>query len=342
MEVEIDTEALEEAKRPKRGNPNFGNKKMAEIEEKQPNTQIEKTNKEKELVCCLRNERVIARYIIRPSSNITNTRHVLYGGMADGAVRTFVVPKRTDGLYVNVLTDSEKDYLENVMGLEPNAMSVYKKVDNFWDDSNPNGINTVRLTKQDNYFNLASPEDYIKYKILLANNQFICKSLKELQDRPKATYQFVMVSEEGQTEMDQMNMTDMMRAYREFGKIDTNADVLSLIIEQMTGKPFVSGHAKIVHLQTKVNELIQGNKKMFLQLVTDPHLMTNVLIKKAIDAGVISKKNDLLYYRKENLPLCEHGQEATKSIAAIFLDNPKNQDLRFTIEAEVKEKELVN
>ena len=43
MEVEIDTEALEEAKRPKRGNPNFGNKKVAEIEEKQPNTQIEKT-----------------------------------------------------------------------------------------------------------------------------------------------------------------------------------------------------------------------------------------------------------------------------------------------------------
>lgn len=340
-EVNIDMDAVKETAKPKKGNPNW-TKKVDKVQtEEKEIKEDKKTKEEKDLVSCLKNERIIARYIIKPSSGISNPKHVLYGGMADTATRTFVVPKRTDGLFVNILTDSEKDFLESIMGLEPNALSIYKKTDNFWDDSNPNGINYVRLTKEDNYFNLSNPEDYIKYKILLANKDFICKSLKELQDHPKATYQFVLISEEGQHEMDQMNMTTTMRCYKEFGKIESNADVLSLIIEQMTGRPFIAGRSQIVHLQTKVNELIQGNNKMFLSIVTDPHLMTYVLIKKGIDSGVISKKNDLLYYRKENLPLCEHGEEATKSIAAKFLDNPKNQDLRFTIEQEIKESQLV-
>lgn len=328
----IKAEPYKEVK--KKGNPNWV--KKADLTE--DNTKADtNNNKQTELVSCLRNERVIARYIIRPTSNISNPKHLLYGGMAENATRTFVVPKRTDGLFVNVLTDSEKAFLENIMGLEPNAMSIYKKTDNFWDDSNPNGINKVRLTKQDNYFNLQSPEDYIKYKILLANKEQICKSLKELTDKPKATYQYVLINEDGQLEMDEMNMTNMMKAYKEFGKIESNADILSLVIEQMTNRPFVAGRSKLIHLQTKVNDLIQGDVRMFLSIVTDPHLMTYVLIKKGIDTGVIVKRNDLLYYKKDNTPLCENGEESTKTVAATYLDNPKHQELRFIIEAEIKE-----
>ena len=66
------------------------------------------------------------------------------------------------------------------MQLEYNALSVHKKVDNFWDDSNDVGISKVRLTKQDTILDLTSPEDYIKYKILLANKDFIAPSLQAL------------------------------------------------------------------------------------------------------------------------------------------------------------------
>ena len=120
-------------------------------------------------VNCLRNERVIIRHIPKESGMVTNPKHILFGGMAENAVRTFVVPRLSSGMFVNILTDSEKAFLEEVMGLEYNALSIYKKVDNFWDDSNENGISRVRLTKQDNYLNLADPEDYIRYKVLLAN-----------------------------------------------------------------------------------------------------------------------------------------------------------------------------
>jgi hypothetical protein len=111
---------------------------------------------------------------------VTNPKHVLYGGMAETAVRTFVVPMLSSGVYVNVLTDSEKAFLEEVMGLEYNALSIYKKENNFWDDANDFGISKVKLQKQDNYLDLSNPEDYIRYKILLANKDFVAPSLEAL------------------------------------------------------------------------------------------------------------------------------------------------------------------
>ena len=141
---------------------------------------------------CLRNERVIVRYILRPSTMVPNKNHVLYGGMAETAIRRFTVPRLSNGSFKNVLTNQ---YLEHVMGLEFNALSVHNRKNNFWDDSNPEGFGRVELHKQDNYLDLSVPEDYIKYKVLLANKDQICPSMQELEERPKATYQFVILSE---------------------------------------------------------------------------------------------------------------------------------------------------
>lgn len=115
---------------------------------------LEKSNtvKNNALINCLRKERVIVRHIPKEGGMITNPKHVLYGGMAENASRTFVVPRLSSGMFVNVLTDAEKAFLEEIMGLEYNSLSIYKKVDNFWDDSNENGISKVTLKKQDNYF----------------------------------------------------------------------------------------------------------------------------------------------------------------------------------------------
>lgn len=336
MEDNISNIDLEETKKPHRGNPNFAKKSTIMTE---PVEQVQQEpKKEKELINCLRKEKVIIRLINRKHRYIDNPHHLLYGGMAEGSTKVYTVPRTQTGQFVNVLTNDEKNYLEHIMGLEPNALSVYKKENNFWDDSNPNGVNQVRLQKSDNYLDLSAPEDYIKYKILLANKEFICKSLQELQDRPKATYQFVIVSESGSNEMAELEMTTTMRAYTEFGKISDKKEVLSYVIERLSGRPFITGNCTITILQTKVNEFIKADPKTFLSVATDKHLLTAVLIKRAIEAGIIVTRNNLLYYRKDNLPLCNNGQEATKSVAAVFLDEPKNQELKFAIEEEVNTK----
>lgn len=288
------------------------------------------------LVSCLRNERIIVRHVPKLTGMWgNNPKHVLSGGMAEGAVRIFVVPRLSSGMFVNVLTDKEKEFLEEMMGLEYNALSIYKKVDNFWDDSNENGINKVRLTKQDNYFNLSDPEDYIRYKILLANKDYIAPSLQALQDTPKATYQFVIISEGEETKVAKNNMSTTMMCYKEFGKIEDDIDTLRVIVETIDGRP-TSQTAKLEFLQTKVNSLIQADSKIFLKVITDPMLSTKVLIKRAIEAGLISNRGGFLYLRSDNTPLCEANEEPTLNTAAKYLNSPKHQEIKFSLEAKLK------
>ena len=292
------------------------------------------TKEEKPLINCLRNARVIVRFIKKPTGLVTNPKHVLYGGMAETAVRSFVVPKLSSGMFVNILTDSEKDYLEYIMGLEPNALSIYKKVDNFWDDSNDNGISRVRLTKQDNFLNLADPEDYIRYKILLANKNHIAPSLQALQDYPKATYQFVLIEEGEEIKQARSKMDITMECYKEYGKIEDEYNLLRVIVESLDGRP-TALNTKIEFLQSKINDYIQSDAKTFLKVIKDPYLKTKSLIKQCVEEGLISRRGDQYYLKSDNSPLCFDG-DSTLTNAAKYLDHPKNQDLKFSLEAKTK------
>ena len=291
-------------------------------------------NEEKPLVNCLKNEQIIIRYLPGQSRMVTNPKHVLFGGMAENATRTFVVPMLSSGRYVNVLTDSEKDFLEELMGLPPNALSIYKKVDNFWDDANEAGISKVTLRKQDNYLNLANVEDYIRYKILLANKDYIAPSLEALETNPKATYQFVILTEDSETQSAKKGMTTLMQCYTAYGKIEDEVDTLRVIIETLTGVR-VHKNTKKEFLQTKVNELIQGNSKMFLKVATDPMLSTKVLIRRCVEEGLIAHRGNQYYIKDGNIPMCEDG-EPTLNVAAQWINLPKNQEIKLSLEAKLK------
>lgn len=281
------------------------------------------------IVNCLRNERIIVKHVPKETGIVRDPKHILYGGMAEGAVRWLTVPRLTSGMYVNVLTNAEKACLEEVMGLEYNALSIYNKVDNFWDNYQ------VRLTKQDNFLNLADPDDYIKYKVLLANKDLIAPSLQDLEDHPKATYQFVLIHENEESQASKKKMNATMQAYMEFGKIQENTDILRIIIETIDGRP-TSKNSKIEFLQEKVGKLIQADARLFVRVATDPLLSTKVLIKKAIEGGLISNRGGMLYLKADGTPLCEDNEEPTLNIAAKYLNMPKHQELKFAIEAKLK------
>lgn len=288
---------------------------------------------ESELINCLRNEKIIVRHIPKTVNKVTNPKHVLYGGMSESAVKTFVVPKLSSGRFVNVLTNDEMAFLESTMGYEPGTFSIYKKEHNFWDDSQKDTISKVTLKKQDNYLDLSDPSDYIKYKILLANKDLVAPSLDALEKYPKATYQYVLIGDGEDIDQAKSNMTYTMMCYKEYGKVEENADILKLIIEIIEGRP-VANSSKLPFLQTKVNDLIQNNPKRFLKVVTDKMLPTKVLIRKAIQAGTIVKKGDYLYLRSDGSPLCNEDQEPTIEIAARFLNEPRHQTIKFSLEAE--------
>ena len=278
-----------------------------------------------ELKNCLKNERILVRFVPKEDSNITNPKHILYGGMAEGAIKYYTVPiLASTGTYKNILTDDEKAFLESYMGLEYNALSVYNKTNNFWANF------TVRLTKHDNYLDLSDPNDYIKYKVLLANTDFIADSLKTLNDHPKATYQFVMIKEGESEKREEEKMSVTMKCYKEYGKIEDDNDTLRCIIELIDNKP-IAKNTKSEFLKSRINSLIQADPKLFYNIITDEYLNNKVLIKTATEEGVIKRRNNLYYF--EDTPLCPDGTESTLSVAAEYIGLGKNQDLKLRIEA---------
>ena len=300
---------------------------------KQTKVRVE-NNESMEVTSCLRNEKIKVKFIER--NNGLPSNHVLSGGMAEGSKITLVVPRLNTGTFVNVLTDSEKSFLEEYMGLEYNALSIYKKPDeeNFWNDANANGINKVELRKGDNYFDLKDPQQYIKYKILLANKNIICPSLTALKETPKATYRFVVIAEGEESKQAKNNMTNTMNCYKEYGKIEDNLDLLRIVVETLDGRPTAST-VKLEFLQNKCNTLIQNDPKKFLSVITDPLLSTKALIKLSIENGSIANRGNYLYLRSDNTPLCEQNEEPTLNFAAKYLNAPKHQDILFALQAKL-------
>jgi hypothetical protein len=305
-------------------------KKSSRATETTTEVKREKAAEPAEFISCLRNEKVLVKHIPRESGMVSNPKHVFYGGMAENSVRIFTVPiLESSGSFMNVLTNDEKNFLEEIMGLEYNALSIYKKQNNFWANY------TVRLTKGENYLDLSNPDDYIKYKVLLANKDFIAASLRDLQDRPKATYQFVLIMEEEETKHASMKMSATMEAYLEFGKLQEETDTLRLVLETLDGRP-TSPKSKLDFLQTQVNKLIQSNPQLFLKTVKDPFLPTKVLIRRSIEAGLLAKRGDYLYLKSDNSPLCESGEDPTLNVAAKYLNSPKHQEVKLMLEAKLK------
>lgn len=300
-------------------------------------TKVTRLSEERsDLINCLTNEIVIVRFIAKARGNITDPKHILYGNMAPKSKIKFPVPILRSGQYADVLTKEEKKFLEWQLGLEPNALSIYNRNNNFWDDANPLGVGRVELTKGDNYFDKSKPLDYIKLAILRSYKDIIAPSIQALQDKPKATYRFVMISENDSTKDANTKVTIKAQAYKEFGKIEDDKDKMRVIIELMDGRP-TAANSKLEYLQGKIGELIESNTKLFLTIVRDSLLDNKVLIKKAIEAGIIANRGNYLYYKADNSPLCGNGEEPTLNNAAKFLNLPKNQELKFTIEAKVKE-----
>lgn len=277
------------------------------------------------------NKKVYLRFVPKDNSFAgSNKHHVLWGNKAIGATTTLCVPiLESTGVYKNILTNNEKDFLEGMLGLERNALSVYNKVNNFWD----NYKITINC-KEGLHLDLSNPEDYIKYKVLLANSDIVAPSVQERTDRPKATYQFEIVDEGEEVNLESVKVDASMSSYMEFGKIQDDVDTMRVLVELIDARPYAQ-NTKKDFLRVRIKNLIDSDPKGFLKAITDPMLHTKVIIRRAQELGKISKKGDYFYLASDGSPLCEGGENPTLSVAARFLNLPAHQDIKFLLESEV-------
>lgn len=303
------------------------------IAKKEPKQVKENTRARREtpepdaLINCLRNEKVSIKFVPNQKGLILDPKHVLYGGLGEVSKRRFVVPMLQSGVFKNILTNAEKDYLEHIMGLPDNALSVYKKIDNYWTN------NFVSLGKETSSLDLSSPDDYIKYKILLANPDYIAPSKEELQNNRKATYQYVIEKEGDSINSSVKNLNITATAYILFGSIKDDIKKLAAIVENASGKIVSKLEKNFVYAQ--VEATIKDYPERFVEAAEDTYLDTKILIKDAIETGHVRKRGSYYYLTENNAPLCSGKQEPTLQSACEYLNAPKYQEVLFTLQSKV-------
>lgn len=274
----------------------------------------------------LPNEVIIVKYIKRKKgmasgSHITDD-HVISGGMLEGSIRKFQAPLLKNGSIANVLTNEEKNYLEQATGLD---LSVYK---DFWYD------HFVTLFKQDNRLDLSNPMDYISYKILLANKNEIAPSWSDRNK--KLTFDFVIVKNEEELIENKSSFDNKKEAFKLYGKIEDDKDKLIGVLSILSNKP-ISEDSGIKWLQLEVEKIIDKKPETFITAIKDSNLETRLLLNKAILKGYV-KVNGNKYSTEDGLDLCENSQVPTLENAIKYLNNPKHQDVRDIIEAKITQK----
>src|SRR5690606_38567541 len=260
----------------------------------------------------LKNETVIVQFIPKPTKEITDPKHIAYGGKLQGTFDYIPPPKLRKDKLKNILTNEEKEGLEYLMkGVD---LSIYG---DFWKSYKKGGLFPIALGKDDKYLDLSIPEDYIIYKVLI-NNPLIANSQDQLKNEPRATYKYVMVKENEHNKNEEEAINDRASAFEFFSKIKSSESGLRFVLSAL-GK-HTHKNQDIGFLRKEVGKAIDDYRdiKIILKLAEDKYFDVKVLLEDAFTLGVIEKISGQ-YFTKENEPIAGTGLEPNIDNASKFL-----------------------
>jgi len=271
----------------------------------------------------LPNEIVTVKFIPRKKGMAANVgdNHVISGGMLNNSTKTFRCPLKRSGGLVNILTNEEKEYLEEILGTD---LSIYK---DFWKTF------SVKLFKDDasNKFDMSDPMGYISIKLLESLVDDVALSWAERND--KSTTQFVITRNEEVANEKKAKLDVKKDAFKLYSRIEDDKDKLVSILKLLSNAP-VSSKSKLKWIQGKVEEYIDDSPAKFLSVVNDSNFETKALINKGVECGVIIR-NGNKYSTVDGLELCESENIPTFDNAVRYLNSDKNQEVRALIEAKI-------
>lgn len=226
------------------------------------------------------------------------------------------------------LTKEEREYFESSlsgMALKPDDMSIYKKVDNYWENFK------VKLRDEVRVLNLANPKEYLMYKVLLTNENTIAKCAED--KFKKGTYKWAIVEEGYQNEERVQSASNKKDAYKFFGKIDTSVtkmkEFLDLYYTLKPGGKTVPPNATQEFLIAEIEKIIEGDLTAFLNIAKDKDYDKKTLLVSALKARAVTRKG-MNFTTTEGTVMGANMQEAIA-----FMDNPSHSDEVIKIKARI-------
>lgn len=239
--------------------------------------------------------------------------HVISGGMLEGSKKKLYAPMTRSGGIKNILTKEEKEFFEEKVFIGQ-SLSAYGP---FWKDY------YVELEKTGAVYNLSDPHDYLKYKLLLAWSDLVAPSLKDYREVKRPSYQFYMELEGEDERIRSKELAIKKQAYKNFNKVEDDAETLAAILYLMTGKK-MSDNAKLSRLNDMVSNLVDTKPEKFNQLIDDTHFDMKIFAARAEKEGII-KKGKLGYETMDGLPVSDKGRNKIDDVVAFLLDPVNDQ-----------------
>lgn len=275
----------------------------------------------------LPNKKVTVKPIIKPTAMIPDVNHRA-AFLAPNAKYRIIVPTLRNGTYKNPLTNEEKEFYENEewgLGYGRNTLSVLKKEDNYWDNFE------VFLGKEMLTLDLSNPEDYLKYKVLLASSDLIAASHRDVKDKFKATYKFYLEHEEDVIEDKAESANITATAWKHYFELVKDRGRMFNMLAIYGKRP--SNDVSDDFLSSEIASIIERGKtyaKEFVAYCEDPDFDLRVLFRNATRQGIIIKRN--------NQFLTTDGEflGRTEEQVLKFIKEPVNQELILKIESRVK------
>lgn len=291
------------------------------------------TKKKKENFNPLKKETVEVKFI-RSTSKMYSNESPLSGGLAETASITYTVP-RENGMIKQILTPDEITFFENYFGLPEGAMNFNAITNNYWTTYNRGYINRVALDKSGKRLDLSNAKDYIEYKILLANTEYICPNQETLENFRKATYRFVL-NNDNTVAMSAGKSADLkFELFEIYGKYKEDADMLRVICYLIEHKK-VSPKTKIELLKSKVVSMMENRAKDCYAVMSSKNLEQKKAILIGVEKGIVSDRNGFYYYTENGQKLSNEYEEPNLNNAANYLADVANQELYFSISKKIK------
>ena len=281
----------------------------------------------------LRKEIVEVKFI-NSTSNMYSSESPLKGGLAETSSISYAVPKK-NGMLVPILTPDEQAFFEKYFGMTEGSMNPNAITNNYWTTYNRGYINRVNLDKSGKRLHLDDGREYIEWKILLANEEYICPNQETLENSRKATYRFVLNNDTTVASAAGKSADLKFELFEVYGKYKEDADMLRVICYLVEHKK-VSPKTKIELLKEKVTNMMVNDAKDCYPVMTSKTLEQKKAIIIGVEKGIISERNGFYFNTETGQKLADDFEEPNLNNAANYLADVANQELYFSILKKIK------
>jgi hypothetical protein len=219
------------------------------------------------------------------------------------------------GILNTGLTQDDESRLEKSLGLPQGELS--RSNIKYWSEY------TVKIPSDGLTLDLSLPEHELQYKVLIAKNSTVAKSLQEAATKPKC--QFVITSEESEAsaEVDTKEYIPRAWAIYESKSVEEMKDILAAFGKNM----HLSSNAVV---KKALMNQIEADPKIFVETLNDPNFKNVVFINKLINNRVISKKGTSFTFDGEVIATGVDGLIA-------YLASPVNQNILAAMSIRLKQ-----